>query len=107
MRVLRFGLSVLVLFAMTVAVQAQSGTAKRECARPVQGAITRSEPEIDVVSGIDNHGRGANFGWRIMEGSECFNPATDCNRQSLILPLVEYDHDEGCSVTCEMTGNLR
>lgn len=55
--------------------------------------------EINVVSGIDNHGRGANFGWRIMEGSECFNPATNCNRQSLILPLVEYDHAEGCSVT--------
>ena len=42
---------------------------------------------------------GANFGWRIMEGSQCYNPPTNCDRRTLVLPLVEYDHGEGCSVT--------
>ena len=42
---------------------------------------------------------GENYGWRTMEGSACFNPASGCNRAGLVLPVVEYRHDEGCSVT--------
>ncbi len=42
---------------------------------------------------------GENYGWRRMEGSTCFNPATGCNDGSLALPILEYGHDEGCSVT--------
>ena len=55
--------------------------------------------EIDVSQGPDA-GRGLNYGWRLMEGSVCFNPATNCNNGALILPTVEYTHDNGaCSVT--------
>jgi glucose/arabinose dehydrogenase len=42
---------------------------------------------------------GENYGWRRMEGSHCFNPQTNCNPGTLVLPVIEYDHDEGCSVT--------
>lgn len=35
---------------------------------------------------------GENYGWRLMEGSRCFNPASDCNGGSLVLPIVEYDN---------------
>lgn len=35
---------------------------------------------------------GENYGWRLMEGSRCFNPATGCNDGSLVLPIVEYDN---------------
>jgi glucose/arabinose dehydrogenase len=42
---------------------------------------------------------GENYGWRLMEGNHCFNPASDCNDGTLILPIVEYDHTVGCSVT--------
>ena len=41
---------------------------------------------------------GANYGWRRMEGSMCFNPSTGCNNGTLILPILEYSHDEGCSI---------
>jgi glucose/arabinose dehydrogenase len=42
---------------------------------------------------------GENYGWRIMEGSHCFNPQ-DCDSAGLILPVVEYEHTQGnCSVT--------
>jgi hypothetical protein len=35
-----------------------------------------------------------------MEGSLCFNPATNCHNGELTLPTVEYTHDnEACSVT--------
>ncbi len=57
-----------------------------------QGAIE----EINVVP--SNVG-GQNYGWRIMEGSSCYN-SSNCNRTGLTLPVVEYSHSDGaCSVT--------
>jgi len=49
--------------------------------------------EIDIIA------KGANYGWNIMEGSHCYSPATGCNQSGLTLPVVEYDHSQGCSVT--------
>jgi glucose/arabinose dehydrogenase len=42
---------------------------------------------------------GENYGWRRMEGSHCFNPQTGCDTGNLVRPVIEYDHDHGCSVT--------
>jgi glucose/arabinose dehydrogenase len=42
---------------------------------------------------------GENYGWRLMEGSSCFNPASGCNNGTLTLPVLEYDHTLGCSIT--------
>lgn len=42
---------------------------------------------------------GENYGWRLMEGAHCFNPASGCNNGSLVLPVIEYNHGEGCSIT--------
>jgi uncharacterized repeat protein (TIGR01451 family) len=41
---------------------------------------------------------GENYGWNIMEGKHCFN-SNSCNQTGLVLPIVEYSHSEGCSVT--------
>lgn len=41
---------------------------------------------------------GENYGWRLMEGNHCYNP-TDCNKNGLVLPVLEYDHGEGQSIT--------
>ena len=39
---------------------------------------------------------GENYGWRLMEGSRCFNPATNCNGNgSLVLPILEYSNAGG------------
>jgi glucose/arabinose dehydrogenase len=44
-------------------------------------------------------GGGENYGWRIMEGTHCFNP-NPCSMAGLTLPVVEYNHSAGdCSVT--------
>jgi glucose/arabinose dehydrogenase len=40
-----------------------------------------------------------NYGWRRMEGSHCFNPSSNCQEAAMVLPVVEYDHGSGCSVT--------
>jgi glucose/arabinose dehydrogenase len=42
---------------------------------------------------------GQNYGWRKMEGKHCFNPSTNCQDGSLILPILEYSHSDGCSIT--------
>ena len=45
------------------------------------------------------HGAGGkNYGWNIMEGLHCFGSLT-CNQTGLTLPVVEYSHLDGCSVT--------
>ncbi|HSQ35527.1 MAG TPA: PQQ-dependent sugar dehydrogenase [Candidatus Binatia bacterium] len=48
--------------------------------------------EIDLVR------LGGNYGWRIREGAHCYNP-DPCEKTGLIDPVVEYPHQEGCSVT--------
>jgi glucose/arabinose dehydrogenase len=42
---------------------------------------------------------GENYGWRLMEGAHCFNPSSGCNPGTLTLPILEYGHALGCSVT--------
>ena len=42
---------------------------------------------------------GENYGWRVMEGSRCFNPSSGCDQSGKVLPIAEYDHSVGCSVT--------
>ena len=41
---------------------------------------------------------GENYGWRIMEGSDCFQGGT-CSTAGLTFPVLEYDHSQGCSIT--------
>lgn len=52
------------------------------------------------VSLSPNAGRQSNYGWRLMEGFLCFNPAINCNPGGLTLPVLDYPHASGaCSVT--------
>ncbi len=55
--------------------------------------------EIDVSPAANGAGRGANYGWNIMEGDSCFEPAGGCDPTGLTLPVLQYDHGEGCSVS--------
>jgi hypothetical protein len=52
--------------------------------------------EVDVQPAA---GGGENYGWNTMEGSECYPPGSSCNKSGLTLPVVEYDHGAGCSIT--------
>jgi glucose/arabinose dehydrogenase len=49
--------------------------------------------EVDIVV------KGGNYGWNVMEGLHCFSPPTGCNTSGLELPIAEYDHTEGISIT--------
>jgi glucose/arabinose dehydrogenase len=53
--------------------------------------------EVDYASAADGAGRGVNYGWSRMEGKHCFGRA-DCDQTGLTLPVLEYQHSDGCSV---------
>ena len=42
---------------------------------------------------------GENYGWNTMEGTDCFSPQSGCDETGLVLPIFEYDHGQGCSIT--------
>jgi glucose/arabinose dehydrogenase len=42
---------------------------------------------------------GQNYGWPVMEGVHCYPEDRACDQAALTLPVVEYDHSRGCSVT--------
>ena len=54
--------------------------------------------EIDVAPRAEGGGRGLDYGWNVMEGSLCYGGGS-CDRTGLVLPVAEYPHDQGCSVT--------
>ncbi|GAB4469158.1 MAG: hypothetical protein Kow00124_04120 [Anaerolineae bacterium] len=41
---------------------------------------------------------GENYGWPITEGFHCYDAAS-CDTAGLVMPVAEYDHSQGCSVT--------
>lgn len=42
-------------------------------------------------------GAGANYGWNVTEGRECYQG--NCDPAQFVLPVGEYSHELGCSVT--------
>lgn len=51
--------------------------------------------EVDAVPAT---AAGLNYGWNVMEGAHCF-AATTCDTTGKVLPVLEYGHGEGCSIT--------
>ena len=55
-----------------------------------------------------NDGTHRNFGWNVVEGNHCFDAdtgtgAATCDRRGFTPPVVDYSHDQGCSVTGGVT----
>lgn len=60
--------------------------------------VGQSEVE-EINYQASGNGAGVNYGWNIMEGSQCYN-STTCSTGGLSLPVAEYYHTDGnCSVT--------
>ncbi len=49
--------------------------------------------EVDVIR------PGENYGWDVMEGTHCFEPPSGCDQSGLTLPIAEYSHSTGVSIT--------
>jgi glucose/arabinose dehydrogenase len=48
--------------------------------------------EVDIIV------KGGNYGWNIMEGRQCYDAAS-CDTTGLILPVAQYTHTQGQSIT--------
>ncbi len=53
--------------------------------------------EWEEISVVPLDRPGANLGWSITEGFECFE-AEECDRDGLTHPVVTYHHREGCAI---------
>lgn len=53
--------------------------------------------ELNVEAAGDG---GLNYGWRLLEGTHCYDPPSNCDPTDMTtLPVHEYSHSQGCSVT--------
>lgn len=52
--------------------------------------------EVDVQPAAS--AGGENYGWALMEGDHCYKSML-CRKSGLAMPVIEYDHDDGCSIT--------
>jgi glucose/arabinose dehydrogenase len=55
-----------------------------------------SREEVNVVAA---NAAGLNYGWNSWEGTICYPSGTSCNPAGITLPLIDYDHGNGCSIT--------
>jgi len=51
--------------------------------------------EVDVAGASE---AGVNYGWNRMEANDCYN-ASSCDRSGLRIPVDQYAHGPGCSIT--------
>jgi len=66
---------------------------------PVTGQLWVGDVGQNQWEEVDLIERGKNYGWSIMEATHCYNPATGCDTTGLTLPITEYSHSLGSSVT--------
>ena len=66
---------------------------------PATGQIWTGDVGQNAWEEIDILERGGNFGWDILEGTHCFEPSSGCSTDGTVLPVWEYSHSLGCSIT--------
>ena len=62
------------------------------------GALWLADVGQNQLEEINEIQPGANYGWKVMEGTSCFQSET-CDQENLELPVAEYGRDLGTSVT--------
>ena len=59
------------------------------------GQSRREEVNLELAADTG----GNNYGWDVMEGSLCYEPMDNCSLAGDTLPVAEYSHSSGCSIT--------
>lgn len=59
------------------------------------GQSAREEVDFESSSATG----GLNYGWDVMEGTICHEPTSGCDMTNKILPVLEYTHSLGCSIS--------
>jgi len=55
-----------------------------------------SREEVDVVAA---NAAGLNYGWNVWEGTMCYPSGNACSSAGITMPVLDYDHENGCSIT--------
>ena len=63
------------------------------------GDVGQNRYEEINLSTAPTAGRAVNYGWRVLEGTSCFNPSSGCSTSGKTPPMAVYSHSLGCSVT--------
>ena len=66
---------------------------------PETGELWLADVGQNEVEEVDVIERGGNYGWNILEGGDCFLPASGCDASGTVLPVATYGHNEGCSIS--------
>jgi len=64
------------------------------------------EVDRSTRNGTTPAGRGANYGWPILEGRACYRPPSGCSTAGKVAPLVVYPHTTSAEPNCSVTGGF-
>jgi glucose/arabinose dehydrogenase len=59
--------------------------------------------EIDAAATTSGRGKGANYGWSVLEGTHC-GPNGTCDSTGKTMPVIEYAHNSGAGECCVIGG---
>jgi glucose/arabinose dehydrogenase len=63
------------------------------------GKLWAADVGQDQLEEINHIELGKNYGWRIQEGTECYNPKSNCDASELEQPIYTYGRELGVSIT--------
>ena len=60
-----------------------------------QGQLWAGDVGQNNIEEIDLVTKGGNYGWRLKEARDCYNPGQNCSQDGIIDPIWQYTHDKG------------
>src|SRR5690606_41752861 len=64
------------------------------------GELGLADVGQDRLEEINRITIGGNYGWRLREGNQCFNPSSNCGTSGLLAPVAVIPQPDAQSITC-------
>lgn len=66
---------------------------------PATSKLWAGDVGANAIEEVDIIERGGNYGWDRLEGDDCHEPRSGCDRAGTVAPVATYTHEDGCSIT--------